>query len=83
MLMWCRSAVSFSSFLSPADIDRKIGSMIKAIEDGMYHASMKERMAQLEADRAALISEAAATEVSKVDVLVHPNLPELYRRKGK
>ena len=64
-----------------AGIDRKIGSMIKAIEDGMYHPAMKERMAQLETDRAALIAEAAPIEAPKVDVLVHPNLPELYRRK--
>jgi site-specific DNA recombinase len=64
-----------------AGIDRKIGSMIKAIEDGMYHPTMKDRMAQLEADRATIIAGAASIEAPKVDVLVHPNLPELYRRK--
>ena len=66
---------------SLARVDQKIGSMIKAIEDGMYHPAMKERMAQLEADRAALIAEATPMETPKVDVLAHPNLPELYRRK--
>jgi hypothetical protein len=66
---------------SLAEIERKIGSMIKAIEDGMYHAAMKQRMAQLEADRGALIAGAVTIEAPKVEVLVHPNLPELYRRK--
>src|SRR5436190_4226647 len=47
----------------------------------IYNPSMKERLAQLEADRVALISDAAPIEAPKVDVLVHPNLPELYRRK--
>ena len=64
-----------------ADIDRRIGSMLKAIEDGMYHPTMKERMAQLETERAALAAEAAHNQAANVEVLVHPNLPELYRRK--
>jgi len=55
--------------------------MLKAIEDGMYHPSMKERMLELEGERAALMAEMEPSEAANVDVLMHPNLPELYRRK--
>ena len=64
-----------------ANTERKINSMLKAIEDGMYHPSMKERMLELEGERAALMAEMEPSEAANVDVLMHPNLPELYRRK--
>ena len=37
--------------LAPERVQRKIASMIRAIEDGMYQPSMKERMAELEAEK--------------------------------
>jgi hypothetical protein len=64
-----------------AGIDRKIGSILIAIEDGMYHPTLKEKMAQLETDRAALTATAADNRARNVDVLVHPNVPDLYQRK--
>jgi DNA invertase Pin-like site-specific DNA recombinase len=64
-----------------ANTERKINSMLKAIEDGMYHPSMKERMLELEGERAALMAEMEPSEAVNIDVLMHPNLPELYRRK--
>ena len=61
-------------------VGRKIASMIRAIEDGMYQPSMKQRMAELEAEKAVLQERlAAAPEPPKIRL--HPNLPGLYREK--
>jgi site-specific DNA recombinase len=61
-------------------VRRKIASMIRAIEDGLYQPSVKARMADLEAEKAVLEERlAAAPEPSKVRL--HPNLPGLYREK--
>jgi hypothetical protein len=61
-------------------VRRKIASMIRAIEDGMYQPSMKARMAELEAEKAALEERlAAAPEPPKLRL--HPNLAGLYREK--
>lgn len=65
-----------------ADIERKIGAVLRAIEDGMYHPTMKERMVQLETERAALASQAERDAVTgNINVLIHPAAPELYRMK--
>jgi len=64
-----------------AEVDRKIAKMLAAIEDGMYHPSMKQRLTNLEAERAGLISSDPDDLEDKVESLLHPNLPELYRRK--
>ena len=54
--------------------------MIRAIEDGLYQPSMKARMAELEAEKAALEERlAAAPELPKVRL--HPNLAGMYRQK--
>jgi hypothetical protein len=61
-------------------VRRKIGSMIRAIEDGLYQPSMKGRMANLEAEKATLEERlAAAPELPKVRL--HPNLAGMYRQK--
>jgi site-specific DNA recombinase len=61
-------------------VRRKIGSMIRAIEDGLYQPSMKGRMAELEAEKAALEDRlASAPELPKVRL--HPNLAGVYRDK--
>ena len=54
--------------------------MIRAIEDGLYQPSMKQRMAALEADKAALLAEIDTTAATP-PVALHPSLPQLYRRK--
>ncbi|MGH9692757.1 MAG: recombinase family protein, partial [Bryobacteraceae bacterium] len=64
-----------------ANIDNKIRGVLKAIEDGMYHPKLKERMAELETDRAALTGEETSDQSCNVDVLIHPSIPDLYRRK--
>jgi hypothetical protein len=61
-------------------VRRKIASMIRAIEDGLYQPSMKARMAQLETERAALEEQlTAAPEPPRLRL--HPNLAGLYREK--
>ena len=61
-------------------VRRKIGSMIRAIEDGLYQPSMKARMAELEAEHVELEERlSAAPELPKVRL--HPNLAGMYRQK--
>ena len=60
-------------------VRRKIGSMIRAIEDGLYQPSMKGRMAELEAEKAALEERLAAPEPPTLRL--HPNLAGMYRQK--
>jgi site-specific DNA recombinase len=63
-----------------AAVERRIAGIVKAVEDGMYNPSMKARMTALEAERAALVAEQEAS-VAPPSITLHPNLPELYRRK--
>ncbi len=65
-----------------AEVERKIASMLKAIEDGFYEPAMKERVASLRAERDALrASSESSGDAAVLDVLAHPALPDLYRRK--
>ncbi len=61
-------------------VRRKIASMIRAIEDGLYQPSMKARMAELEAEKAAL-EERLASAPELPNVRLHPNLAGMYRQK--
>ncbi|MDI9846433.1 hypothetical protein QM467_00005, partial [Rhodoblastus sp. 17X3] len=64
-----------------AEIDRKISGMMRAIENGLYEPSMKERLKTLQNERQALdVGDVAAAE-TEMTILANPNLPELYRRK--
>ena len=63
-----------------AAVERKIAAMIRAIEDGLYQPSMKDRMATLEAEKAQLRT-AMAAKPAATPVALHPNLPVMYRRK--
>ena len=63
-----------------AKIDKKIGSIMAAIEDGMYQPSMKERMAELENDKRKL--DAFLSQSPEPPALrLHPSLSEVYRSK--
>ena len=64
-----------------AEIDRKIGGLMHAIEDGLYEPAMKTRMAALRVERDALDGAPADAMDSHLDILTLPNLPDLYRRK--
>jgi site-specific DNA recombinase len=60
-------------------VERQIKVTIDAIVDGMYHASMKEKMTNLEARKAELTEQLAAAEVPPP--LLHPNMAVLYRER--
>jgi hypothetical protein len=61
-------------------VERKIVAMIRAIEDGLYQPAMKERMIALETEKAQLEAELAA-KPDTVPVALHPDLPQIYRKK--
>jgi len=60
-------------------IDRSLAGIMAAIEDGMYQPSMKERMAELERQKADILASLEDTPANVPDI--HPNLAEIYRRK--
>jgi hypothetical protein len=60
-------------------IDRKIAGILKAIEDGAYHPSLKDRLTALEAEKAAIQGHLAEL-ADPPKVQVHPNSVGLYRR---
>ena len=64
-----------------AEVQRKIAGLMTAIEDGLYEASMKERMKALHAERDALAADPDVDLTPDLAVLLHPKLPDLYRRK--
>ena len=62
------------------DVERKIAGIVKAIEDGAYNPTLKDRLTTLEKQKAAAETKLATT--GKAPVLrLHPNLPALYRKK--
>ena len=69
-----------ATMASLAALQRKIGGIMTAIEDGLYQPSMKQRLMELENEKRSLtarLSEAAGP----TPVSVHPNLAEAYRRR--
>ena len=63
-----------------AQIDGEIANLVNAITAGMFHASIRERMDQLEAEKLALQDKLATTPTSD-PVIIHPALAEIYRSK--
>jgi site-specific DNA recombinase len=63
-----------------AEIDRKIAGIFKAIEDGLYEPSMKDRLADLKGQREALEVEFTIPEPMDINVLLHPRATEIYGR---
>lgn len=64
-----------------ADLDRKIDAILQAVEDGLYNPAMKGRMAVLTAEREVITSAETLPELINLDVMLHPRLPDLYRRR--
>lgn len=61
-------------------VEQSIAQIVDAIADGMYHPSMKERMAALEARKTAIRDE--LSELDEEEPLrLHPGLSGIYRRK--
>ena len=64
-----------------AELDRKIAAIFRAIEDGLYEPAMKTRLAELKEQRDKLRIESRAFDPTALDVLMHPQLAEWYRRR--
>lgn len=65
---------------SLADTQKKIDGIMASIMDGMYHASLKEKMTELEQAKAKL--EGQLDELRQSNIIeIHPNLGEAYARK--
>jgi hypothetical protein len=60
-------------------IERSMAGLMAAIEDGMYQPAMKARMADIERQKAEILSRLADTPADAPDI--HPNIAEIYRRK--
>ena len=63
-----------------AKTEKKIAAIVSAIEDGMYHASMKEKMAGLEEERQRLTS-LLASNPEPPALRLHPRISDLYMQK--
>ena len=63
------------------EVDRKISGMMRAIEDGLYEPSMKERLKALQAEKASLTEADEDASSEELNILSHPNIGQLYRRK--
>jgi site-specific DNA recombinase len=61
-------------------VRHKIACMLRAIEDGLYQPSMKARMAEHEAEKAAL-EERLAVAPEPPKGRLHPNMAGLYRHR--
>jgi SPX domain protein involved in polyphosphate accumulation len=63
-----------------ADVERKIAGIVKAIEDGAYNPTLKERLTTLEHEKTAASAKLAAAGPKPV-VRLHAGLSALYRKK--
>jgi len=64
-----------------ADVSRRLGQILAAIEQGVVTATTKERLLELEARRATLKARLAVVPEAPAMPRLHPNLAEVYRRK--
>ena len=62
-----------------AAVEKKIATMIAAIEDGGYMRGMSDRLRELEARQDELVGRLAAAPADLPDI--HPNIAGIYRRK--
>ncbi|KFI24115.1 hypothetical protein CG50_00025, partial [Paenirhodobacter enshiensis] len=60
-------------------VKKKIAGILAAIEDGMYHPSMKAKMPDLESRKTKLT--AFLQDTPAPPALLHPRLSDLYREK--
>jgi site-specific DNA recombinase len=59
----------------------RIDRIVEAIAEGSASSSLKAKLSVLEADKERLGAELKASEARHEPVELHPNLPELYRRR--
>ncbi len=63
------------------DFERKISGLMRAIEDGLYDPSMKERLKTLQAEKANLTEADENAGADDLNMLSRPNMGQLYSRK--
>ncbi|WP_233493443.1 recombinase family protein [Ruegeria atlantica] len=63
-----------------AQIERKIAHLIDAISDGMFHASMKDKLTALEVRKSELEALIASAS-DEQPVLLHPGLSDVFREQ--
>ena len=63
-----------------AKVDRKIAGIVRAIEDGAYSPTLKERLMTLEREKERASAKLAMAEPKPI-LRLHPALPEIYRKK--
>ncbi len=63
-----------------AKVESKIANLINAISDGMFHASMKDKLTALEVRKSELETLIAAAS-DEPPVLLHPGLSDVYREQ--
>lgn len=64
-----------------AGVTAKIDRIVDAIAEGTASRSLKEKLAELEADKERLAAELKATETAGGPAKLHLNLPQRYRRR--
>jgi site-specific DNA recombinase len=63
------------------DIDRRLCKMMDAIESEGWHPSMRGRLTELEARKAAVADDLARAADPQPSVVLHPNAAEIYRQR--
>jgi site-specific DNA recombinase len=63
-----------------ADVERRIGGIVKAIEDGAYNPTLKARLSAPGNEKVQAQARLASIPPSPI-LRLHPNLPALYRSK--
>ena len=64
-----------------SEIERKIAGLMRAIEDGLYEPSMKERLKVLQTEKTSMATTDEDARSEELNILSHPNIGQLYRRK--
>ena len=64
-----------------AAVRRKLGGVLRAIEDGAWNDSLKQRLVELEAEKQQVQDQLAATTAPDNTVRLHPNAAALYAAK--
>lgn len=62
-----------------SEVDRKIGAIVSAIENGGYNRTLRDRLTALEREKASL--QASAHEDATPIVRLHPRLADIYAEK--
>ncbi len=63
-----------------ANVERKIAGIVKAIEDGAYHPTLKDRLTTLEKEKEVASARLAAARPAPL-LRLHPGLHALYKNK--